>query len=103
LMVDVRLCEFEAMIMDKRRFRFRAADCEAITDELSLVDWHCLFSRKRVDLCIDLFYDIIWSCFEKFVPKTSTRCAKNLNTLCPEWIEKQDDMVDDQISECDCA
>jgi hypothetical protein len=63
LLVDVRLCEFEATIMDKRRFRFRAADCEAITEELGLVDWHCLFSRKRVDLCIDLFYDIIWSCF----------------------------------------
>jgi hypothetical protein len=35
--------------------RFRAADCEAITDELSFVDWHSLFSRKGVDLCVDLF------------------------------------------------
>jgi hypothetical protein len=59
-------------------FRFRAADCEAITDELGLVDWHGLFSRKGVDLCVDLFYDVIWSSFEKFVPITSARCAQNL-------------------------
>jgi hypothetical protein len=64
LLVDVRLCNFEATSMDERRFRFRAADCEAITDELGLVDWHGLFSRKGVDLCVNLFYDIIWSCFE---------------------------------------
>jgi hypothetical protein len=39
-------------------------------------------------------------------------CAKNLNALCPEWFEKQDDKkmkeserrcrVDDDISELDC-
>jgi hypothetical protein len=65
--VDVQLCKFEATSMDERRFRFRAADCEAITDELGLVDWHGLFSYKGVDLCVVLFYDVvIWSCFEKF-------------------------------------
>jgi hypothetical protein len=41
--------------MEERRFRFKAADCEVITDELGLVDWHGLFSRKEVDLCVDLF------------------------------------------------
>jgi hypothetical protein len=50
--------------------KIRAADCEAITEELGLVDWHGLFSRKGVDLP---FYDVIWSCFEKFVPGTSTQ------------------------------
>jgi hypothetical protein len=40
LLVDVRLCKCEATSMEERRFRFRAADCEAITDELGLVDWH---------------------------------------------------------------
>jgi hypothetical protein len=103
--------------MDERRFRFRAADCEAITDELGLVGWHGLFSRKGVDLCVNLFYDIIWSCFEKFVPTTSTRCAQKL-----PWVTKELNglknktskagkkmkesewrcMVDDDISECDC-
>jgi hypothetical protein len=41
--------------MDEGWFRLRAADCEAITDELGLVDWHGLFSRRGVDLCVDLF------------------------------------------------
>jgi hypothetical protein len=54
--VDVRLCKFEATSMDEMRFRFRAANCEPMTDELGLVDWHGLFSRKGVDLCVDLFY-----------------------------------------------
>jgi hypothetical protein len=118
LMVDVRLCEFEAMIMDKRRFRFRAADCEAITEELSLVDWYGIFSRKGVDLCVDRFYDVIWSCFEKFVPRTSTRCAqklawvtkklnglKNKTTKAAKRMKesKRRCMVDDDINECDCA
>jgi hypothetical protein len=68
--------------MDESQFRFRAADCEAITNELGLVDWHCFFSCKGVELC--LFYDIIWSCFEKFVPRTSTRCAQKL-----PWVTKE--------------
>jgi hypothetical protein len=63
--VDVRLCKCEAASMDERRFRFGAADCEAITDELGLVDWHGLFSRKGIDLCADILYDVMWSCFGK--------------------------------------
>jgi hypothetical protein len=66
LLVDVRLCKSEETGRDERRFRFRAADCEAITDKLSLVDWHGLFSHKGVDLCVDLFYDVVWTCFGKF-------------------------------------
>jgi hypothetical protein len=55
--------------MAERRFVFKAADCEAIIDELGLVDWHGLFSRNGVDLCVDLFYDVIWSCFERREPQ----------------------------------
>jgi hypothetical protein len=83
-LVDVRLCKFEANSMDERRFVFRAADCEAIIDELGLVDWHGLFSRKGVDLCVDLFYDAIWTCFERFVPRTSTCCAQKL-----PWVTRE--------------
>jgi hypothetical protein len=50
LLVDVQLCKFETTSLDERRFRFRAVDCEAITDKLGLVDWHVFFSRKGVDL-----------------------------------------------------
>jgi hypothetical protein len=104
--------------MDERRFILRAVDCEAITDEFGLVDWHGLFSCKRVDLCVYLFYDVKWSYFEKCVPPA------NLNALFPktsvgdertEWIKNKTPkaskkmkesewrcMVDDDISECDC-
>jgi hypothetical protein len=100
----------------ERRFRFRAADCEAITEELGLVDWYDLFSRK-VDLCVNLFYDVIWSCIEKFVPITSTRCVQKLSRVTKRLNElkkkrtkaakKMKDserqyMVDDDISECVC-
>jgi hypothetical protein len=37
----------------------------------SSVDWHEIFSRESVDQCTHLFYDVIWSCFGSFVPKTS--------------------------------
>jgi hypothetical protein len=99
--------------MEERRFRFKAADCEAITDELGLVDWYGLFSRKGVDL----FYDVIWSCFEKFVPRTSTGCAqklpwvtkelnglKNKTTKAAKKMKESERrcMVDDDISECNC-
>jgi hypothetical protein len=56
--VDVRICKFEAKSVNKRRFRFRATDCEAITGELGLVDWHGLISREGVDLYVDIFYDV---------------------------------------------
>jgi hypothetical protein len=117
LLVDVRFCKFEATSVDERRCRFRAADCEAITDELGLVDWHGLLSRKEVDLCVDISYDVIWSCFEKFVPRTSTRCAqkfpwvtqklnglKNKTTKANKKMKGSERrcMVDDDISECDC-
>jgi hypothetical protein len=49
LLVDVRLCKFEATSVNERRFRLRAADCEAITDELGLVD-----------LCVDIFFIILY-------------------------------------------
>jgi hypothetical protein len=45
---------------------------------IGLVDWHDLIPRKGVDLCVDISYDFIWSCFKKFVPRTSTRYAQKL-------------------------
>jgi hypothetical protein len=94
--VDVQLCKFEAASMDERRFIFGAADCEEITDELGLVDWHGLFSRRGVDLCVDLFYD---------VPIISTLCAqKLLKTIAAKKMKESERrcMVDDNISECNC-
>jgi hypothetical protein len=103
--------------MYERRFGFRPADCEAIIDELGLVDWHGLFSRRGVDLGVDLFYDVIWSCFERFVPRISTRCAqklpwvtrklnglKNKTTKAAKKMKESERrcMVDGDTSECGC-
>jgi hypothetical protein len=60
----------------RERFKFGAADGEAIIKELGSIDWHGIFSRKNVDKCIDLFYDVISSCFGSFVPKTSPHCVQ---------------------------
>jgi hypothetical protein len=38
--------------MNERRFGFRTDNCEAITDKLGLVDWHGLFPRNGLDLCV---------------------------------------------------
>jgi hypothetical protein len=35
------------------------------------LDWRGLLTRKSVDRCINLFYDIMWYFFERFVPMTS--------------------------------
>jgi hypothetical protein len=35
------------------------------------LDWRGLLTRKSVDRCIKLFYDIMWFCFERFVKMTS--------------------------------
>jgi hypothetical protein len=41
--------------VDKRRFRFRAADCEAITDELGLVDWHVFALVRELTCAFTIF------------------------------------------------
>jgi hypothetical protein len=51
-----------------KRYRFKLADCTAIVDELDAVDWCSLFSGRRVDQCVNLFYETVWSCFERHVP-----------------------------------
>jgi hypothetical protein len=76
LSMDLRFCEFKAIETGRERCKFGAADCEAIRKELGSIDWHGMFSRKSVDQCTGLFYDVIWSFFCSFVPKTSTLCPK---------------------------
>jgi hypothetical protein len=49
-------CKFEAMESGVKRYRVKLADCTAIVDELDAVDWCSLFSGRRVDQCVDLFY-----------------------------------------------
>jgi hypothetical protein len=68
----------------RERFKFGAADGEAIIQELGSIDWHGIFSRKNVGKCIDLFYDVISSCFGSFVPKTSPHCVQKFR-----WVTKE--------------
>jgi hypothetical protein len=68
----------------RERLKFGAADCVAIIKELGSIDWHGIFSRKSVVQCTDLFYDVIWSCFGNFVPKTSPHCVQKF-----PWVTKE--------------
>jgi hypothetical protein len=87
LSVDLRFCEFKAIETGRERFKFGAADCEAIRKELGSIDWHGMFSRKSVDQCTDLFYDVIWSFFvvlyrrPRCIVSKSFRGSKDLNGL----------------------
>jgi hypothetical protein len=36
------------------------------------IEIYCLFSSRGVDQCVDLFYETVWSCFERHV---RTICA----------------------------
>jgi hypothetical protein len=47
---------------------FMMADCAAIVNELDVVDWFRLSSGRGMDCCVDLFYEMVWSCFERYVP-----------------------------------
>jgi hypothetical protein len=51
-----------------KRYRFKLVDCVAIVDEFDAVDWCSLFSSRGVDQCVDLFYEVVWSCFERHLP-----------------------------------
>jgi hypothetical protein len=85
LSVDLRFCEFKAIETGRERFKFGATDCETIIiKELGSIDWHGIFSRKSVNQCTDLFYDVIWSCFGSFVPKTAPHCVQKY-----PWVTKE--------------
>jgi hypothetical protein len=59
--IEMRVCycEFEAMEKRSQRYMFRRADCTAIINELDEVDWFSLFSGKKMDCCLDLFYVLV--------------------------------------------
>jgi hypothetical protein len=65
--MQICCCKFEAMEGGVNRYRFKLVDFAAIVDELDAMDWCSLFSGRGVDQCVDLFYETIWSCFERHV------------------------------------
>jgi hypothetical protein len=58
-----------------KRYRFKLVDC---VDEFDGVDWCSFFSGIGVDQCVDLFYDTVWSCFERHVPTIYSGCEQKL-------------------------
>jgi hypothetical protein len=77
-------CKSEAMESRIQRYMFRMADCALIVNELDVVDWFSLFSGKEMDYCVDLFYEIVWSCFEKHVPTSFSGDGRKLPWITSE-------------------
>jgi hypothetical protein len=71
-------CEFEAMESRTQRYMFRMADCAAFINELDEVDWFSLFSGKWMDFYVDLFFEMVWSCFERQLPMKFSRGSRQL-------------------------
>jgi hypothetical protein len=82
--IQVCCCEFEALESRTQRYMFRIANCAAIINELDEVDWFSLFSGKGMDFCVDLFYEMVWSCFERHVPMRFSSGSRKL-----PWISLQ--------------
>jgi hypothetical protein len=59
-------------------------DCAAIVKQLAVVDWFSLFSGRGIDCCVDLFYEMVWSCFEKHVPRRFSRGGQKLPWITTE-------------------
>jgi hypothetical protein len=71
-------CEFEAMESRTQLYMFRMADNAAIVNVLDDVDWFGVFSGKRMDCYVDLFYEMLCSCFERHVPMRFSRGGRKL-------------------------
>jgi hypothetical protein len=62
---------------------FKMADCVAIVNKPDVVDWFSLFSG-RMDSCVDLFNEMVWSCFVKQVPTKFSRDGRKLPCITNE-------------------
>jgi hypothetical protein len=58
--------------------QFKLVDCAAILDELDAVDWCSLFWGKWVYQCVNVFYETVWSCFERHEPRTYSGCEQKM-------------------------
>jgi hypothetical protein len=97
-----------------QRYLFRLADCAAIVNRLDEVNWFSLFSGKMIDCCVDLFYEMVWSCFERLVLMRFSRggrkltCElrrlKNKKTKAAQRSKasKNQCLEDETIDDCEC-
>jgi hypothetical protein len=64
----VSCCEFEFMEGRTQRYMFRMADRVPVENEVNMFDKPInLFLGKEVDCFVGLFYEMVWSCFERHV------------------------------------
>jgi hypothetical protein len=89
----------------------------AIVDELDAVDWCSLFSGRGVDQCVNLYYETIWNCFERYVPTIYSGCEQKLPWMTRELTSLKNNKTkaskkskdsekrcrkDDAIDNCEC-
>jgi hypothetical protein len=100
-----------------QRYMVRMADCVAFVNELDEVEWFSLISGKMTDCCVDQFYEMVWSCFERHVPMRFSRggrklpwitselgCLKNKETKTAKRSKVSETrcLEDETIDECEC-
>jgi hypothetical protein len=72
--VNIGVCKFEPVPIDDSKLHFSKAHCEVIIiNELDSIDLISIFAWKRVDDCVDLFYEIVFDCFDHNVPRYRLR------------------------------
>jgi hypothetical protein len=87
--MQVCCCKFEAMASRTQRYMFGMADCAAIGNDLGVVDWVSLFSRRGIDFCVDLFYEMVWSCSEKHVSMRFSRGGRKLPWMAISFTQRR--------------
>jgi hypothetical protein len=68
ILVNIDVCKFEPVPTDDSKFNFSKANREIVINEVNSIDWVNIFAWKRVDDCVDLFYEIVFDCFDHNVP-----------------------------------
>jgi hypothetical protein len=53
------------------------------------VGWCTFFSGRGVDQCVDLFYETVWSCFERNVPTRYSGCEQKLPKMTREQTHRR--------------
>jgi hypothetical protein len=81
----------------------RMADCAAIVNELDEVDWFSLL-EKRMDCCVDLFYEMVSSGGRKFpLIISELSCLKNKKTKASKRSKASEKrcLEDETIDDCE--
>jgi hypothetical protein len=84
--IELLVCYYKFEIMKSRTQRYicRMVDCPTIVNELILVDWYSLFCGRGINGCVHLFYEMVWSCFERHLPTKFSRGGWKL-----PWITRE--------------